>query len=74
MDLADKRVLVLGSGTGHLAREARTRGAALVDGIEPDERLLLIARLLNAYHGATRVSFSTSVTDPRDAYDVVLEP
>lgn len=74
MDLEGKRVLVLGSGAGHLARAARTRGAALVDGVEPDERLLLVARLLNARHNSTRVSFTPSAPDSHDAYDLVIEP
>jgi hypothetical protein len=74
VDLAGKRVLVLGSGAGQLARAARARGAEIVDGVEENERLLLLARLLNAYHGATRVSFSEAPPDPEDSYDMVLEP
>ena len=73
-DFEGKSVLVLGSRTGQLARAVRTGGATLVDGVEPDERLLLVARLLNAYHGATRVSFTSSPPDSQDAYDLVIEP
>jgi hypothetical protein len=74
MDLDGKRVLVLASGAGQLARAVRTRGAVLVDGVEPDERLLLVARLLNALHGSTRVSFTTAAPDSQDAYDLVIQP
>jgi predicted nicotinamide N-methyase len=74
VDVTGRRVLDVGSGAGHLARVARARGAALVDGIEQDERLLVLSRLLNAYHGTTRVSFSAALDDLDHTYDVVLAP
>jgi hypothetical protein len=74
VDVSGRRVLDLGSRAGHLARAARARGAALVDGIEQDQRLLVLARVLNARHGTTRVSFWPSLGDLHEHYDVVIAP
>ena len=55
--LGGEKVLDIGAGLGEVSRAARARGAAIVDGFEPDADLVRLARLLNAYHHATRVSF-----------------
>jgi SAM-dependent methyltransferase len=55
--LRGEKVLDVGAGLGDTSRAARARGAAIVDGFEPDAELVRLARLLNAYHHATRVSF-----------------
>ena len=74
--LAGKSVLDLGAGTGERARAARARGAALVDGIEPDPERVALARLLSAYHDSSRVFFHQArelLEGPgREEYDVVL--
>ena len=76
LDVEGKTVLVLNSGLGELSRAARERGAALVDGFEPDPDRVSLARLAAAYHQAERVFFY--LHDPRDErsyfdrYDVVL--
>jgi hypothetical protein len=74
--LTGKRVLLLGAGLGGTCRAARRQGAALVDGIEPDEKQAQIARLLNAYHHASRVSiYSREIAVPdayNEPYDIVL--
>ena len=72
IELRGLEVLDLDAGAGHLARAARARGAALVDGLQPDEELRLVARLLNAYHGTTRVSFVAMLAEAGARYDVVL--
>jgi len=75
-DFTGRRVLDCGSNLGELSRLARDRGAALVDGIEYDNYFVQIARLINAYKGTTRVSFSQGdLTDPsviNDTYDVTM--
>jgi hypothetical protein len=74
--LGGKKVLVLGAGLGGTCRAARRLGAALVDGIEPDEGRARIARLLNAYHHASRVSiYQREIALPdayNEPYDIVL--
>ncbi len=76
LELEGKTVLHVGSGRGATSRKARIAGAELVDGFEPDGQLVSVARLLNAYHGTTRVSFfERDLTDPStyaEPYDVVL--
>jgi hypothetical protein len=76
VDLGGKHVLDLGSDLGQLSRAARARGAALVDGFESDPERITLARLLNAYYDATRISFySRDLADPASytgSYDVVL--
>jgi SAM-dependent methyltransferase len=76
MVLAGKTVLELGAGMGERARAARARGAALVDGFEPDPQRVALARLLSAYHDTSRVSFHQQDDVLQDAsgqeYDVVL--
>src|SRR5438132_3026766 len=76
IDFRGKRVLDLGSNLGELSREARARGANLVDGFEYDPYYVELAQLLNAYNGTTGVSFyQCDITDPRtylEHYDVVL--
>ncbi len=74
--IRDQRVLHLGSGLGDTSREVRARGAALVDGFESDGESVRVARLLNAYQHATRVSFFQRFLDSpyayEDRYDMVL--
>jgi hypothetical protein len=76
LDLQGKRVLELDSGLGELSRTVAASGAALVDGFERDPGMVGIARLLNAYHGATRISFfcrdAADQASYEDTYDVVL--
>jgi hypothetical protein len=67
--LRGQKVLDVGAGIGDTSRAARARGAAIVDGLEPDAGLVRIARLLNAYHHATRVSFYHRDIARPDAYD-----
>jgi 2-polyprenyl-3-methyl-5-hydroxy-6-metoxy-1,4-benzoquinol methylase len=75
-ELQGKRVLDLAAGIGDLCRTARSAGAALVDGLEPDPHLARLARLLNAYQLATRVSIfdrdDALAQLPAERYDVVL--
>lgn len=74
--LRGKKVLDIGSDLGETSRAARSCGAAVVDGIEPDAERVRIARLLNAHHHATRVSFFerdvASADTYEEQYDVVL--
>jgi SAM-dependent methyltransferase len=73
--LAGKTVLELGAGMGERARAARARGAALVDGFEPDPQRVALARLLSAYHHTSRVFFHQQddvLQDSSQEYDVVL--
>ena len=76
IDFTGKKVLDLGSNLGELSREARARGAALVDGFEYDPYFIEIAELVNALNGTTRVSFyQRDVGDPEiytEHYDMVL--
>jgi SAM-dependent methyltransferase len=76
IDFSEKRVLDLGSNLGELSREARRRGAALVDGFEYDPYFIEIAELVNAFNGTTRVSFyQRDIGDPNaytEPYDIVL--
>jgi hypothetical protein len=76
IDFAGKNVLDLGSNLGELSRDARSRGASLVDGYEYDAFFLRLANLINAYNLTTRVSFhQRDITDPSiytEPYDVVL--
>jgi hypothetical protein len=71
-----KTVLDLGSNLGEISREARARGAALVDGFEHDPFFVEVAQAFNALNDVTRVSFfRRDVTDPSvftQPYDVVL--
>jgi len=71
-----KKVLDLGSNFGEVSRDARARGAYLVDGYEIDPFFLEIARTINAYEGETRVSFyQRDIGDPAsyvETYDIVL--
>jgi hypothetical protein len=71
-----RKVLVLGAGLGEMSRAARARGAAIVDGVEPDPNLAQAARLLNAYHHVSRVSiFEREIAQPdaySEPYDIVL--
>jgi protein-L-isoaspartate O-methyltransferase len=74
--LDGRKVLDIGAGLGDTSRALRARGAAIVDGLEPDRELVRIARLLTAYHHTTRVSFHAADIAAPDAYaehyDVVL--
>jgi SAM-dependent methyltransferase len=74
--LRGEKVLDVGAGLGEVSRVARARGAAIVDGFEPDAELVRLARLLNAYHHTTRVSFyHHDIAQPHtydEHYDVVL--
>jgi hypothetical protein len=73
---AGKTVVELGAGMGERARAVRARGAALVDGFEPDPQLVALARLLTAYHHTSRVFFHEQDDVLQDTggeeYDVVL--
>jgi hypothetical protein len=74
--LEGRKVLDISAGLGDTSRAIRARGAAIVDGLEPDPQLVRVARLLNAYHHTTRVSFHAADIGLPDAYaeryDVVL--
>jgi SAM-dependent methyltransferase len=76
IDFSGKTVLDLGSNLGELSREARKRGASLVDGFEYDPYFIEIGELVNAFNGTTRVSFyQRDIGDPEvytDRYDMVL--
>jgi SAM-dependent methyltransferase len=76
IDFSGKTVLDLGSNLGELSREARARGASLVDGFEYDSYFIEIAELVNAFNGTTRVSFyQRDIGDPEvytERYNVVL--
>ena len=76
VDFGGKRVLDLGSNLGEMSREARARGAALVDGYEVDPFFVEVANAANAYNGTTRVSFyERDITDSAvysERYDIVL--
>lgn len=76
LELEGQTVLDLGCGFGDLSRAARARGAALVDGFDRDQNRIRVARLLNAYHDVTRVSYyERDVSDPEsysEPYDIVL--
>ena len=76
IDFSGKTVLDLGSNLGELSREARARGASLVDGFEYDPYFIEIAELVNAFNGTTRVSFyQRDIGDPEiytERYDMVL--
>jgi SAM-dependent methyltransferase len=75
-DFSDRTVLDCGCNIGELSRQARRRGAALVDGIEYDSYFVRIAQLINAYRGTTRVSYSqgdlTKSGTIKDHYDVSM--
>lgn len=70
------KVLDLGSNLGQLSRNARKRGAYLVDGFEYDRFFIEIANAVNVYNDITRVSFyQRDITDPTiytEHYDIVL--
>jgi SAM-dependent methyltransferase len=74
--LEGRKVLDIGSGLGDTSRAVRDRGAAIVDGLEPDSELVRVGRLLNAYHHTTRVSFHHADIAVPDSYgehyDLVL--
>jgi SAM-dependent methyltransferase len=77
IELEGKAVLDVGSALGEVSRAARERGAALVDGFEPDPDKVSLARLAVAYHQVGRVSFyQGDLLDQEasnmDHYDVVL--
>jgi SAM-dependent methyltransferase len=76
IDFSGRTVLDLGSNLGELSREARKRGASLVDGFEYDPYFIEIAELVNALNGTTRVSFfQRDIGDPEiytEPYDIVL--
>jgi hypothetical protein len=76
LDFEGRKVLDLGCGLGDRSRRVRARGAKLVDGFDRDPDRLRAARLLNAFHDATRVSFyDRDVSDPEsysECYDIVL--
>ncbi len=76
IDFTGKKVLDLGSNLGELSREARARGASLVDGFEYDPYFIEIGELVNALNGTTRVSFyERDIGDPEiytERYDMVL--
>ena len=76
IDFTGKKVLDLGSNLGELSREARARGARLVDGFEWDSYFIELAEAINALNGTTRVSFyQRDIADPasyEEEYDIVL--
>jgi SAM-dependent methyltransferase len=76
LDLRGKRVLDLGSNLGEISRQARLRGARLVDGFEYDPYFIEVANLVNVAADTTRVSFfECDISDPgiyAERYDVVL--
>jgi hypothetical protein len=72
VELAGRTVLDLSGGPGHVARSARTRGAALVDSVHLDDDFAGVARLLDLYHRTTRVFVHESLEGLDRAYDVVL--
>jgi SAM-dependent methyltransferase len=76
LDLRGRTVLDLGSNLGEISREARVRGATLVDGFEIDPYFNEVARLVNVLTGTTGVSFyERDMADPAtyaEPYDIVL--
>jgi SAM-dependent methyltransferase len=70
---ADKRVLDLGCGLGHFAREARARGARQVVGVDLSERMLEEARRRtdDAAIVYVRDALETFVAEPA-AFDLVV--
>lgn len=76
LDLRGRTVLDLGSNLGEISREARARGAALVDGFEIDPYFNEIAQLVTVLTGTTGVSFyERDMADPAtysEPYDIVL--
>ncbi len=76
IDFTGKKVLDLGCNLGELSREARARGASLVDGFEYDPYFIEIGDLVNALTGTARVSFyERDIGDPevyQEPYDMVL--
>ena len=76
IDFTGKKVLDLGCNLGELSREARARGASLVDGFEYDPYFIEIGELVNALTGTTRVSFyERDIGDTgvyQEHYDMVL--
>ena len=78
LDLRGRRVLVIGSGLGELARLVRARGAGLVDVLEPDADRARTERLITAHEDVTRVFFfDRAVADPQGfapGYGLALAP
>ena len=78
LDLRGRRVLVIGSGLGELARLVRARGAGLVDVLEPDADRARTERLITAHEDVTRVFFfDRAVGDPQGfapGYGLALAP
>lgn len=71
--LAGCRILDLGCGLGYFAREARSRGAASVIGVDISERMLADARTRGADPGITYVRSSLEALQPeRGNFDLVI--
>jgi SAM-dependent methyltransferase len=70
---AEKRVLDLGCGLGHFAREARARGARLVVGVDLSERMLEEARrrTVDAAIVFVRDSLESFAAEP-DTFDLIV--
>jgi 2-polyprenyl-3-methyl-5-hydroxy-6-metoxy-1,4-benzoquinol methylase len=71
--LQGKRVLDLGCGLGNFAREARTRGAREVVGVDISERMLAEARARGDDPGITYLQSSLEAFEPeRASFDLVV--
>ena len=71
--LANLRVLDLGCGLGHFAREARRRGARSVVGVDISERMLAEARNRGDDAGITYVRSPLEAFQPEaDSFDLVV--
>jgi SAM-dependent methyltransferase len=75
-DFRGRSVLDCGCNIGEMSRQARARGAYLVDGYEYDDYFVHMARLINVANGTARVSFyQKDITNPaafEDTFDVGL--
>ncbi|MEA2745398.1 MAG: hypothetical protein QOG25_3769 [Acetobacteraceae bacterium] len=71
--LVDRRILDLGCGLGYFAREARSRGAASVLGVDISDRMLADARARGADAEITYVRSSLEAYEPAaESYDLVV--
>lgn len=75
VDFTGASVLEVGSPLGELSRVARSLGAEIVDGVQPEESLVTVARLVGAYRHSSRVSFQADVrelAERGERYDIAI--
>lgn len=76
--LTGRRVLLIGTGLGDLARDARARGAGVVDVLEPDSARAKVERMITARRDVNRVFFfDVDIADPATyagGYGLALVP